>query len=69
MRRRSEKPHWKINRIRRYDCRSSLDCFCTRDMTAEKDGLILRVLLYLAFGLVLFIANLIFDYVPGGGLG
>ena len=34
----------------------------TRDMTSERDGLILRVALYLVFGLVLFIANLIFDY-------
>jgi hypothetical protein len=34
----------------------------TRDMTAEKDGMILRVLLYLAFGLALFVANLVFDY-------
>ncbi len=34
----------------------------TRDMTSERDGLILRVLLYLAFGLALFVANMIFDY-------
>ena len=34
----------------------------TRDMTAEKNGLLVRVLLYLAFGLTLFIANVIFDY-------
>ena len=34
----------------------------TRDMTSERDGLVVRVLLYLAFGLVLFVFNLIFDY-------
>ncbi|TAK11339.1 MAG: hypothetical protein EPO35_12445 [Acidobacteria bacterium] len=34
----------------------------TRDVTSERDGLIVRVLLYLAFGLALFVANLIFDY-------
>jgi hypothetical protein len=34
----------------------------TRDMTQEKDGLLVRVLLYAAFGLVIFTANLIFDY-------
>jgi hypothetical protein len=34
----------------------------TRDMTQEKNGLIVRVLLYLAFGLALLIVNLIFDY-------
>lgn len=34
----------------------------TRDMTSERDGLVLRVALYAVFGLTLFIANLIFDY-------
>jgi len=34
----------------------------TRDMTSERSGLILRVSLYLAFALVLFVANMIFDY-------
>jgi hypothetical protein len=34
----------------------------TRDLMSERDGLVIRALLYLAFGLVLFIANLIFDY-------
>jgi hypothetical protein len=34
----------------------------TRNMTAERDGLILRVALYLVFTLVLCTFNLIFDY-------
>ncbi len=34
----------------------------TRNMTAERDGLVLRVALYLAFMLVLCTVNLIFDY-------
>lgn len=34
----------------------------TRDMTSERDGMIVRVVLYLLFGLLLFVANLIFDY-------
>ena len=34
----------------------------SRNMTAERDGLILRVALYLAFIVVLFAVNLTFDY-------
>ncbi len=34
----------------------------TRNMTSERDGLVLRVALYLAFALVLFILNMVFDY-------
>lgn len=34
----------------------------TRNMTAERDGLLLRVGLYLLFGLVLCLANLVFDF-------
>jgi hypothetical protein len=34
----------------------------TRDVTAEREGIAIRVALYAAFGLALFVVNLIFDY-------
>lgn len=34
----------------------------TRDVTSEREGIAIRVALYLTFGLALFLVNLIFDY-------